>query len=146
MRIARQEQGILSLPKQEPRGAHVRARHPPAEGGVLAVRESTRRLRRMLRIRANGEARAKICFAAVVQVADRWHVRINVEAASLHPSLQHAPGAQAAPALGIGACAPSPWAPPSRRSARAGLGPGFTDWLLTQKSSDASEAKMAQRA
>jgi putative transposase len=75
--------------------------------GVLAVRESTRRLLRMLRIRANGEVRAKICFATVVQVADRWHVRINVEAASLHPSLQHAPGAQAAPALGIdrGLCA-----------------------------------------
>ncbi|HET6347191.1 MAG TPA: hypothetical protein VFH51_19820, partial [Myxococcota bacterium] len=66
----------------------------------LAVRESTRKLRRMLRPRAGQGARAKVLFATVTQVADRWHVRINVEAAALHPACQHAPQAHAAPALG----------------------------------------------
>jgi putative transposase len=75
--------------------------------GELGVRESTRRLRRLLRTRAGGEARAKVLFATVTRVADRWHVRINVEAAAFHPASQHPPGAQAAPALGIdrGLCA-----------------------------------------
>ena len=43
----------------------------------------------------------------MTRVADRWYLRINVEAAPLHPALQHRPGAQAAPALGIdrGLCA-----------------------------------------
>jgi putative transposase len=69
--------------------------------GELPVRESTRRLRRLLRLRAGGEARAKVLFATVSHVAGRWFVRINVEAAAFHPARQHPPATHAAPALGI---------------------------------------------
>lgn len=69
--------------------------------GVLRVRESTRALRRMLRVRPGGEARAKVLFATISKTADRWHLRVNVEAAAFHPARQHAPTEQAPPALGI---------------------------------------------
>ena len=54
--------------------------------GSFAVREDTRRLRRMLR---NG--RAKILFVTASRHADRWTIQVNVEAASLHPGRRHAP-------------------------------------------------------
>lgn len=52
--------------------------------GQIAVHDDTRRLRRML---ATG--RAKILFATVTYHAGRWWVSLNVEAAELHPALQH---------------------------------------------------------
>jgi putative transposase len=55
--------------------------------GVIAVRENTRKLRRML-----GKGRAKIWFATVSQrVGGHWRVTLNVEAADLHPSQRHDP-------------------------------------------------------
>jgi len=68
--------------------------------GALRVWESTRRLRRMLRLGPDGQARAKVLFATVSQTAGRWYLRINVEAAALHPAMQH-PAQAAAPAMGI---------------------------------------------
>jgi putative transposase len=69
--------------------------------GELRVRESTRRLRRLLRPRPGSEPRAKVLFATVSCPGERWHVRINVEATAFHPTRQHAPEAQEGPALGI---------------------------------------------
>ena len=54
--------------------------------GVLAVREDTRRLRRML---ASG--RARIVAATVSQRSGRWTVSLTVAAADLHPGRQHRP-------------------------------------------------------
>lgn len=64
--------------------------------GELAVRECTRRLRRMIR---NG--RAKILFATVSFRSDgRWHVALNVAAEELHSARKHsAPETQ--PIVGI---------------------------------------------
>lgn len=67
--------------------------------GELAVRECTRDLRRMLR-----KGRAKILFATVSHRSDgRWHVTLNVQAATCHPSLRHVEdvGAGQAPSIGI---------------------------------------------
>lgn len=59
--------------------------------GVLVVRESTRKLRRMLK-----KGRAKILFATVREGAGgRWSVSLNVEAAPLHPERQHREGGSA---------------------------------------------------
>ncbi|HET6346868.1 MAG TPA: hypothetical protein VFH51_18180 [Myxococcota bacterium] len=44
---------------------------------------------------------AKALFATGTQVTDRWHVRINLEAAPFHPASQHPPGAPMAEALSI---------------------------------------------
>lgn len=64
--------------------------------GELAVRESTRPLRRMLR-----SGRAKILFATVSFRSDgRWHVALNVEAEDLHPARRHA-DVEATPIVGI---------------------------------------------
>ncbi|MFU8853451.1 RNA-guided endonuclease InsQ/TnpB family protein [Micromonospora sp. SL1-18] len=52
--------------------------------GVLAVREDTRRLRRMIRT-----GRAHIRYATVSCRAGRWTVTLTVEAADLHPARQH---------------------------------------------------------
>lgn len=52
--------------------------------GQIAVYDDTRRLRRML-----AAGRAKILFATVSQYAGRWWVALNVEAADLHPAMQH---------------------------------------------------------
>jgi len=52
--------------------------------GAIGLHDDTRRLRRML-----GTHRAKILFATVSQRGGRWWVSLNVEAADLHPSLQH---------------------------------------------------------
>jgi putative transposase len=54
--------------------------------GAIRVREDTRRLRRMI---ATG--RARILQATVTRGARRWWVSITVEAADLHPALQHPP-------------------------------------------------------
>ena len=52
--------------------------------GVVRVHDDTRRLRRML---ACGQAR--ILFATVSRRAGRWRISLNVQAADLHPDLQH---------------------------------------------------------
>src|SRR5262249_36741175 len=54
--------------------------------GVLAVRECTRDLRRMLR-----SGRAKILFATISRRSDgHWRVTLNVEAEEFHPAQRHA--------------------------------------------------------
>ncbi len=53
--------------------------------GTLAVRECTRKLRRMLK-----QGRAKILFATVShRLGGHWRVTLNVEAADFHPKLRH---------------------------------------------------------
>jgi putative transposase len=54
--------------------------------GVIGVNDDTRRLRRMLT-----KGRAKILFATISYRGGRWWVALNVEAADLHPNLQHPP-------------------------------------------------------
>ena len=56
--------------------------------GVLAVREDTRRLRRML---ANGRATIMSATVTYRRGSGRWTVSIIVEAADLHPAAQHQP-------------------------------------------------------
>jgi len=64
--------------------------------GDIALRESTRPLRRMLR---NG--RAKILFATVSFRSDgRWHVAVNIEAEAFHPACRHV-DASTMPVVGI---------------------------------------------
>jgi putative transposase len=58
--------------------------------GSLRVREDTRRLRRMI---ATG--RARILQATVTRGACRWWISVTVEAADLHPAVQHPPRTQA---------------------------------------------------
>ena len=64
--------------------------HLPGVGEVR-VRESTRELRRLLRPRATSESLPRIFFAAVVNKAGRWSVRLNVEAPAFHPAIVEAP-------------------------------------------------------
>jgi putative transposase len=52
--------------------------------GQIRVHNDTRRLRRML-----AKGRAKVCFATITHRSGRWWVSLNVEAAELHPALQH---------------------------------------------------------
>jgi putative transposase len=52
--------------------------------GSIRVREDTRRLRRMI---ATG--RARILQATVTRGARRWWISVTVEAADLHPAIQH---------------------------------------------------------
>ncbi|MGV0597132.1 RNA-guided endonuclease InsQ/TnpB family protein [Mycolicibacterium vulneris] len=54
--------------------------------GVIRVRDDTRQLRRML-----NKGRARILFASIINRRGRWWISLNVEAADLHPSLQHPP-------------------------------------------------------
>jgi putative transposase len=55
--------------------------------GTFAVRDCTRKLRRMLK-----QGRAKILFATVSQkLGGHWRVTLNVEAAPLHPKQRHNP-------------------------------------------------------
>jgi putative transposase len=55
--------------------------------GTIAIRECTRKLRRML-----DRGRAKIWFATVSQRAfGHWRVTLNVEAAAFHPEQRHEP-------------------------------------------------------
>ncbi|WP_454859947.1 RNA-guided endonuclease TnpB family protein [Promicromonospora soli] len=52
--------------------------------GSIRVREDTRRLRRMI-----STGRARILQATVTRGARRWWISITVEAADLHPAVQH---------------------------------------------------------
>ncbi len=53
--------------------------------GTLALRECTRKLRRLLK-----QGRAKILFATVShRLGGSWRVTLNVEAADFHPKLRH---------------------------------------------------------
>ncbi|WP_040855183.1 hypothetical protein [Nocardia niigatensis] len=56
--------------------------------GTLRVREDTRRLRRIL-----VSGRAEILYTTVTLRAGRWQLTVTVEAADLHPALQHPPRA-----------------------------------------------------
>lgn len=53
--------------------------------GQIGVHDDTRRLRRML-----AKDRAKILFATISRHGGRWWLSLNVEAADLHPTHQHA--------------------------------------------------------
>ncbi len=52
--------------------------------GAIGVHDDTRRLRRML-----SKDRAKILFATISYRGGRWWIALNVEAADMHPDLQH---------------------------------------------------------
>ena len=66
-------------------GDHNRPRSLTLPGiGPIAVHNDTRRLRRML-----AKNRAQILFATVTHHGGHWCVSLNVEAAELHPDLQH---------------------------------------------------------
>ncbi|MBS4729839.1 transposase [Mycobacterium sp. SM1] len=52
--------------------------------GAVAVREDTRRLRRMI-----AKQRATILFATISHHGGRWWCALNVEAADVHPAHQH---------------------------------------------------------
>ena len=58
--------------------------------GQIGVHDDTRRLRRML-----AKDRARILFATMSSHGGRWWVSLNVEAADLHPDLQHRPRGEA---------------------------------------------------
>jgi len=57
--------------------------------GPMAVREDTRRLRRMLRPRTDGTARARICSATVTFRRGKIVVTLTCELADLHPGMRH---------------------------------------------------------
>jgi putative transposase len=57
--------------------------------GTVAVREDTRRLRRLLRQDANGKPRARICAATVKGHGGRFVINVSVEAPAFHPSVCH---------------------------------------------------------
>jgi putative transposase len=68
--------------------------------GTVRVHDDTRRLRRLLRSAEHinprtGEwivaARAKVLFATVSRLGDRWYVSLNIEAPDLHPQRRHRP-------------------------------------------------------
>jgi putative transposase len=54
--------------------------------GVVRVHDDTRQLRRMLT-----RGRARVLFATVSRRGGRWKISLNIEAADLHPDLQHPP-------------------------------------------------------
>ncbi|MBS4729985.1 hypothetical protein MSM1_17100 [Mycobacterium sp. SM1] len=64
-------------------GDHPRSAMLPGIGAV-AVREGTRRLRRMV-----AKQRATICFATISYHGGRWWCSLNAEAADVHPAQQH---------------------------------------------------------
>jgi putative transposase len=57
--------------------------------GSMAVREDTRRLRRMLRPRSDGVPRARICSATVTLKRGRIVITLTCELADLHPGMRH---------------------------------------------------------
>jgi putative transposase len=59
--------------------------------GPVAVREDTRRLRRMLSLGSDGVSRAKICLATVSLRRGRIVVTLTCELADLHPEMRHRP-------------------------------------------------------
>ncbi|MET8909552.1 RNA-guided endonuclease TnpB family protein [Micromonospora sp. NPDC004551] len=64
--------------------------------GALAVRQDTRRLRRML-----AKGRAKVVSATVSHRAGRWAVSLTCEAADLHEARRHRPNTGAAGWVGV---------------------------------------------
>jgi putative transposase len=54
--------------------------------GVIRVHDDTRRVRRML-----AAGRARVLFATVSRRGGRWKISLNIEAADLHPDVQHPP-------------------------------------------------------
>jgi putative transposase len=60
--------------------------------GAVAVREDTRHLRRMLRPRADGVPRARICSATVSFRQGRIIITLTCELADLHPEMRHRQG------------------------------------------------------
>jgi putative transposase len=59
--------------------------------GPVALREDTRRLRRLLRPRADGAPRARICSATVSLRRGRIIVTLTCELVDLHPEMRHQP-------------------------------------------------------
>ena len=70
--------------------------------GELKVRESTRRLRRLLRSQPDQPARAKLLFASVSATAGRWYLRVHVEAEAFHPGQRRAATAAASSVQPVG--------------------------------------------
>jgi putative transposase len=60
--------------------------------GIVALREDTRALRRLLRLDAAGSPRARICAATVTEHRGRFVITITVEAPDFHPQRRHGPG------------------------------------------------------
>jgi putative transposase len=59
--------------------------------GRIRVHDDTRRLRRLLRPRAQVAPTAKILFATIARRGTRWYVSLNVHASDLHPERRHQP-------------------------------------------------------
>ena len=60
--------------------------------GIVALREDTRALRRLLRPDRSGSPRARICAATVREHRGRFVITISVEAPDLHQKRRHGPG------------------------------------------------------
>jgi putative transposase len=76
-------------PKGKPAAIRVGDRNRPRSVtlpgiGQVGVHDDTRRLRRML-----AKDRANILFATISHHGSRWWIALNIEAADLHPALQH---------------------------------------------------------
>ena len=85
MRRARLAHRVGRLGISKPGAAGLRPRSVTLPGiGHIAVRDDTRRLRRML-----AKHRARILFATISHHGGRWWISLNVEAADLHPAHQH---------------------------------------------------------
>ena len=78
--------------------------------GIIRVQEDTRRLRRMI-----ATSRARILQATVTRGARRWWISITVEAAEVHPAIQHpARPATTRPAGSASTVVCTPWSSPER--------------------------------
>ncbi len=75
--------------------------------GIVALREDTRALRRLLRPDATGSPRARICNATVTKHRGRFVITISVEAPDFHAERCHGPGRSSQGFVGIdrGLCA-----------------------------------------
>ncbi len=60
--------------------------------GIVALREDTRALRRLLRPDAAGSPQARIAAATVTEHRGRFVITLSVEAPDLHPGRRHGPG------------------------------------------------------
>jgi len=69
--------------------------------GIVALREDTRALRRLLRPDVTGSPRARICATSVREHRGRFVITISVEAPDLHPQRRHGPGRSAQGFVGI---------------------------------------------
>ncbi|WP_157431790.1 RNA-guided endonuclease TnpB family protein [Actinomadura hibisca] len=93
-RLRNQKESIVLGTPQHPRTLRL------PRLGVLAVREDTRKVRRMLRSVDGQEARARICSVTVRQHRGRWIVVVTVRAADLHPAARHF-GTASSPAVTV---------------------------------------------